>query len=166
MNGIWTDLDLFMSRKKYFWQFHIFPHYKKGLFPLFSIPLAHPLIWLKLINKNLMVNSMSKNTEFAQSLHRVHRYSIKQDGVALLITHPSLTSYTTLSSQKRKKECDMWYFTRDAWHMTHDTWNVKCDTWQVKGRESFLKISAPWLSRFGSEGVLKIGRERVTDWLN
>ena len=45
----------------FFWKFHIFPHYKKGLFPLFFYTPVHPLISLKLMIKNFKVNSMNKN---------------------------------------------------------------------------------------------------------
>ena len=40
--------------------------------------------------------------------------------------------------------------------MTHDTF-------KVGGGEPFLKMLAPLLLRFGSEGVLKIWRKRVTE---
>ena len=34
-------------------------------------------------------------------------------------------------------------------------------TWQVLGGEPSLKSSAPYLTQFGSEGVLKIWRKRL-----
>ena len=68
----------------------------------------------------------------------------KLDGVALLITdHPTIC-FTALSNKKSKNK------------------KGACDTWQVGEGEPSLKISAPWLLRFGSEGVLEIGRKRVT----
>ena len=38
-----------------FWKFHIFPHYKNCLLPLFCIPSVHPVILLKLIIKKFRV---------------------------------------------------------------------------------------------------------------
>ena len=46
-----------------------------------------------------------------------------------------------------------------------DTSHVTCDTLQVEGGEPSFKISYPYFLRFGSEGVLKIFPQRMTDSL-
>ena len=48
--------------------------------------------------------------------------------------------------------------TKKMWHGTHEMW-------KMKGGEHFLKILAPYLLRFVSEGVLKIFSQRTTEWL-
>ena len=53
----------------------------------------------------------------------------------------------------------MWHMTCDTWHVTCDTWHVTHDRW---GGEPSLKIPAPQLLQFGSEGVLKIWMKRLT----
>ena len=75
--------------------------------------------------------------------------------------------------------CDIWHMTRDMWHVTCDMWHVTCymlhvtfDTWhvtldtgQVGAGEPSLKISAPQLLQFGSDGGLKIFSQSITDWV-
>ena len=51
---------------------------------------------------------------------------------------------------------DTWHMTHDTWHMTHDTWHMTHGTWKVGGGGLSVKISAPYLLQFGSEGVQKI----------
>ena len=60
----------------------------------------------------------------------------------------------------------MWHVTCDMWHMTCDMWHVTHDMWQVGGGEPSLKISAPQLLRFPSEGLLKIISQRMTNGVN
>ena len=51
--------------------------------------------------------------------------------------------------------------------MTHDMWNVTHDMWHVTrgGGEHSLKMSSPYLLRFGKDSVLRIGKKRIIDWL-
>ena len=46
------------------------------------------------------------------------------------------------------------YMTGDTWHVTHGE------------GEYFLKISAPYLSRFGGYSALKKLPQRVSEWVN
>ena len=55
--------------------------------------------------------------------------------------------------------------TRDTWHMPPDIWHLTCDMWHMVGGEHSLKISAPQLSRFGRDSVLKILNERISEWI-
>ena len=55
--------------------------------------------------------------------------------------------------------CDTWHVTLDMWHVTHDTWQVG-EGWPSR------KIVASQLLLFGSEGILKIWRKRLTHWLS
>ena len=48
---------------------------------------------------------------------------------------------------------DMWHVTYDMSHLTRHMWHVTCDVWHMEGGEHSLKISAPQLFQFGSEGV-------------
>ena len=52
------------------------------------------------------------------------------------------------------------------WHLTPDTWYVTRDMWHMVGGEHSLKISAPQLSLFGIDSVLKILKERMTQLIN
>ena len=44
--------------------------------------------------------------------------------------------------------------TNDTWHMTYDTWHMTHDMWHMTGG-----------GEFGSEGVLKMFPQMITDWL-
>ena len=52
------------------------------------------------------------------------------------------------------------------WQVTGDTWHMPYDTWQVGQGEHTLKIPAPYLLQFRSEGLLKIFSQRISDWIN
>ena len=61
---------------------------------------------------------------------------------------------------------DTWHMTRDAWYVTPDTWHLTPDMWHMVGGEHSLKMSAPYLLRFGCNDVLKVWRKRITEWIN
>ena len=88
-----------------------------------------------------LCDDMAKIRIYAKLLIKIR----KLDMLAPLITDPSPSSFATLSN----KNCHTWYVTYDMW--------------QVWAGEHSLKISAPYISRFGSEGVLEIW---VTDFIN
>ena len=51
---------------------------------------------------------------------------------------------------------DMWHITSDMQHMTCDIRHMTSDRWEMGGGESFLKILALQLLRFGREHILTI----------
>ena len=62
--------------------------------------------------------------------------------------------------------CDTWLVAYDMWHMTHDTWYVTSGMWHVLWGEHSLKISAPYLLRFGMDRIWKVLNKRMTKWTN
>ena len=62
------------------------------------------------------------------------------------ISQCPLTSFTTLSEEKKEKKCDMWDGTCDPWHVTRVMWHLTPDTGHdMEGGEPSLKMSAPYL---------------------
>ena len=54
----------------------------------------------------------------------------------------------------------------DTGHMTCDTWQVTHVMWHTGGGEHCVKISDPYLLRFGSNDVLKILSKRSSQQMN
>ena len=67
-----------------------------------------------------------------------------------------LLDCTGVGNKEIRRNCWYWYaqVTYDSWHM------------RVGSGGPSLNISAPWLLQFGSEGILKILRKRITEWVN
>ena len=64
-----------------------------------------------------------------------------------------------ICKQKHKKN----QVTHAMWHATHDKWLITCDMGHMEGREHSLKTSGLYLTQFGSEGILKIWRKRISE---
>ena len=95
-----------------------------------------------------------KNT-FLEHVHNISFYlycflvfRVKLDGVGPVNNRPSTDKLHPFV---------FFFVILDMLHVTHDIW-------QVGGGEPSLKISAPELEQFGSEGVLKRFPQRMSDW--
>ena len=72
-----------------------------------------------------------------------------------------LNKFVRIKKIKKKK-----IMTRDMWHVTHDMWHVTRDRWHTWVGEHCLKISDPYLYRFGSYDVLKENDDLINEWMN